>query len=230
MGLLLAAAAFFLFIHLGISGTLLRDRVVAAIGEGPYTGLFSVLSLGGIVWLSWAYGRVEPADVMPLWGPIDALRGPALVLVFFGFLFVVGGLMTPTPTAMGKEKLLDDPDAAVKGLVKITRHPFLWGVLLWAVGHLIVNGDLASVVLFGTFAVLALLGTRAIDAKRARAFGDQWASFAGKTSNVPFAALASGRSTLAVGELPWVGFIVGIVLFGAFLYFHAAIFSVSALG
>src|SRR5262249_31595264 len=62
--------------------------------------------------------------------------------------------------------------------------------------HLIVNGDLASLILFGSLLVLALGGTAAIDAKRRRSFGEQWMQFAAVTSNVPFAAIVAGKNRL----------------------------------
>jgi uncharacterized membrane protein len=86
-------------------------------------------------------------------------------------------------------------------MVRITRHPFLWGVALWALVHLIVNGDLAGLILFGALLVLALGGTVSIDAKRRRAFGEQWTQFAAVTSCVPFAAIAAGRNRLGAALL-----------------------------
>ena len=99
-------------------------------------------------------------------GLLLGLRTAAYVLVFIAFLFAVIGIMTPSPTTVGMESRLD-PETA-RGMVRITRHPFLWGVGLWAATHLVVNGDLASLILFGTFLVLAIGGTAAIDAKRRR--------------------------------------------------------------
>jgi uncharacterized membrane protein len=87
-----------------------------------------------------------------------------------------------------QEGALERPDV-VKGMLRITRHPFLWGVAIWASGHLSVNGDRASIVLFGSMLLLALFGTASIDAKRKRALGATWDAFAAQTSNVPFAAI-----------------------------------------
>src|SRR5262249_16249422 len=67
---------------------------------------------------------------------------------------------------------------------------------LWALVHLIVNGDLASLILFGSLLVLAVGGTAAIDAKRRRSFGEQWMQFAAVTSNVPFAGIVAGKNQL----------------------------------
>lgn len=191
---LAAASAYFLLIHFGVSGTRLRDSLVARLGAGPYRGAFALASVLGIAWMIYAY-RHAPA--MPLWGLLPGLRPAAYVLVFIAFLFVVIGIATPSPTRVGMESKLAEGPGGVRGIMRITRHPFLWGVALWALVHLIINGDLASLVLFGSLLVLALGGPVAIDAKRRRAFGELWTQFAGVTSNIPFAAIATGRNQLA---------------------------------
>ena len=96
-----------------------------------------------------------------------------LVITFIAFMLIVPGLLTPNPTSVRQEGQLEKPDA-VRGMLRVTRHPFLWGVALWAAGHLMVNGDLASLILFGSLLVLAVLGTTSIDAKRRRALGATW--------------------------------------------------------
>jgi len=191
---LIAASAYFLVIHFGVSGTRLRDALVARLGPGPYRGAFALASILGLLWMIYAF-RHAPA--VPLWGLVLGFRPAAYVLVLIAFLFAVIGVATPSPTRVGMEsKLAQGPDIA-RGMVRITRHPFLWGTALWALVHLIINGELAALILFGTLLVLALGGTAAIDAKRRRAFGDQWAQFAAVTSNIPFGAIAAGRNQLA---------------------------------
>ena len=190
---LIAASAYFLLIHFGVSGTRLRDALVARLGPGLYRGVFALASLLGLAWMIHAFRH---APLVPLWGLLIGLRPAAYVLVFIAFLFVVLGNATPSPTQVGKESKLAQGPGVVTGIVRITRHPFLWGVALWALVHLIVNGDLAGLILFGSLLLLALGGPLSIDAKRRRLFGEQWAQFAAVTSNVPFAAIAAGRNRL----------------------------------
>jgi len=87
----------------------------------------------------------------------------------------------------------------VRAMLRVTRHPFLWGVAIWAVGHLLVNGDRASIVLFGGMLILAVSGTSSIDAKRRRKLGDKWDAYAAQTSNVPFAAIATAGLASTAG-------------------------------
>ena len=220
---LIAASAFFLLIHFGVSGTQLRDVLVARIGAGPYRGAFAIASVVGLVWMSGAYGR---APTINLWGQLTGLRPLAFVLVLVAFLFVGIGLATPSPTRVGMESTLARGTDIVRGVVRITRHPFLWGVGLWAFVHLIVNGDLASLILFGSLLLLALGGTAFIDAKRRRNFGDQWSRFAQATSNVPFAAIATGRNQLgpALREIGILRPVIATVAYVLVLIFHGRLF------
>ena len=223
MASLLAAAVFFVGIHPVISGSALRGKIVGSIGEGSFRGLFSLLSLIGVVWLSRAYGQ---AEYIQLWGKLYALRPYALVLMLLAFFFVVLAFTTPNPTAVGGEALLAANEPA-KGIQRITRHPFLWGVALWSFTHLILNGDLASVVFFGSFLILAIEGQFSIDRKREKALGDTWSRFAAVTSNLPFQAIVEGRNSLKLAEIGWWRPLIAVIVYGLFLHFHKILFGVS---
>jgi uncharacterized membrane protein len=220
---LVAASAYFLLIHFGVSGTRLRDTLVARLGERPYRGAFSFASLIGLLWMIYAYRH---APTVHLWDQLPALRPIAFVLVFIAFLFVVIGLTTPSPTQVGMESKLAAGTDIARGMVRITRHPFLWGVALWALVHLVMNGDVASLILFGSLLLLAIGGTTAIDAKRRRGFGAGWARFAQTTSNVPFVAILSARNSLgsALSELGITRPLLAILAYAVIFYFHGRLF------
>jgi uncharacterized membrane protein len=95
-------------------------------------------------------------------------------------------------------------------------------VALWALAHFVVNGDLASGILFGTLALLALLGGASIDAKRRRLFGEQWRTFAQATSNVPFAAIAARRNQLApaLEEIGWLRPLIAVAIYVWLFWLH----------
>ena len=227
---LIVASLVFLGIHLFISGTRIRDSLVGTLGERPYMGLFSLTSLGVIVWLAMAFNQ---AGAMPgsaadplLYNLGRGAHDAALPIVAIAFLIGVPGLLTPNPTSVNAEKLAAKP-GTVRGVLRITRHPFLWGTAIWSADHLSTNGDQAGVIFFGTFFLLALFGTISIDAKRRRKLGPAWDGFAGQTSNVPFAAILSGRNTFSAREyLDW-RFAVAAILFLAILYGHVHMFGVS---
>jgi uncharacterized membrane protein len=111
---------------------------------------------------------------------------------------VVIGLTTPNPTSVAQEARLAEPP---RGILRVTRHPFLMGVGIWALVHLIGNGDVAALLFFATWAIVALAGTVSIDAKRRRAAGADWAKFATATSIIPFAAIVAGRNRFSLSEI-----------------------------
>lgn len=229
MPMLILAAAVFLALHLLVSGTRVRDALTGRIGDGPYMGLFSLASIAGLAWLGFAFAaaRHDAANDV-LWGVSGATRGVQLVLQLLAMLLIVPGLTTPNPTSVRQEATLQKPDV-VKGMVRITRHPFLWGVAIWALGHLLVNGDAASIVLFGAMLALALFGTVSIDAKRRRKLGKAWDAFAAQTSNVPFAAIAAGRQRLSLAEIGWWRIALGVVVWAVLAWAHPYLFGVRAL-
>lgn len=195
------AALAFLLIHRVISGSPLRGRLVAAMGERRYLGLFSLLSALSLGWLIWAYGQAHMTyEGRAEWTDMLGVRIAVAAIQLVAFLFIVVGVLTPNPTGVEQGQRVSDAQA-ITGMLRITRHPFLWGVALFSLGHMIVRYDRASLVLFLTLAVVALTGTVSIDNKRRRQFGAAWNDFAAQTSNVPFAAILVGRQSLRLGEI-----------------------------
>lgn len=226
---LLAAAAFFVLLHLLVSGTRLRDALTGRLGQNLYMGLFSAASVAGLVWLGMAFGAARgEAWNAAYWSLTPATRHIQLGLQLVAMLLIVPGLTTPNPTSVRQEGVLTRPDA-VRGMLRITRHPFLWGVAIWALGHLLVNGERASLVLFGAMFLLALFGTASIDAKRKRALGPTWDAFAAQTSNVPFGAILGGRQKLNLGEIGWLRIVLAVAVWAVLAWAHPFLFGVSAL-
>jgi uncharacterized membrane protein len=228
MTALIAAAVFFVLLHLLVSGTALRGAIVTMIGEAAFMGLFSLASVAGLVWLGWAYGQARGTGPV-FWDLGAGAKHAAVALALLALLLIVPGLTTPNPTSVKQEGALEKPNA-VQGMLRITRHPFLWGVAIWALAHLLANGDLPSVILFGSMLALAVFGTASIDAKRKRALGARWDAFAGQTSGVPFAAILAGKQKLSVGEIGWWRLLLGVVVWAALLFGHPFLFGVNPLG
>jgi uncharacterized membrane protein len=220
---LLLAAAVFVGFHLLIAGTRLRDRLIAQLGPQRYRVQFSLASVAGLVWLCLTY---NDAPRVALWGGFPGCRIVALAGMAIAVVLAVLGLTTSSPTAVGGEGALARGPV---GLQSITRHPFLWGVALWGALHVMANGDGASLVLFGSLGLLALLGTASIDRKRRRTLGPAWDGFAAVTSNLPFVALAQGRARLRLGEHKAWQWLAAAAAFAALLAAHRALFGVSPL-
>jgi uncharacterized membrane protein len=225
------ALAAFVLIHAGLSATGLRAQLVGRIGEGPYRIGFSLASAGLLFWLISAYGAMradagDPLNAM-LWAPPAWAGHLGMGLVLAGVILAVSGLLSPGPTLAGFESRALKQAEPGQGLLRITRHPFMWGVALWALGHLLINGERSAVMLFGALGLMVLLGTRSIDRKGAAKGGEAWAKFASVTSNVPFAAIVQGRNRLAIGEI-WWRVLVSAAVAGVIVWAHGAVFGVPA--
>lgn len=222
----------FVLLHIGVSSTGLRARIVRLIGEGPYRGLFSLASLALLAWMIHSYNgmRADPFDPLnaSLWQPPDWLHWPAVVLAFLGVWLAAAGVLTPGPTLAGFEKRALEAEEPARGVLRITRHPFLWGAALWAAGHLLANGERFAVMLFGALGVMVIFGARSIDRKGRARSGEAWDRFEEATSNLPFAAIAQGRNRLALGEIGWRG-LAGLAIAVIVILAHQFAFGVMVL-
>lgn len=215
---LLLAAAAFLVTHY-VSSTPLRARLVNVLGNNGYLVLYSAVAVATLVPMIWAYYRAPSATFWHM----PALRYVPLIVMPFAMVLLVCGLFTRNPTLVGAEQLLKSDDAA-RGILRVTRHPLMWSIAIWAAAHVLARGDAASIVFFGTFLVLALSGTALIDARKRATLGGDWLRFAAATSNLPFAAIAAGRNRFRLAEIGWLRLLAGIVLYVIVMFAHTAMF------
>ena len=218
----LYAAIVFLAIHL-LPGTPLRGQAVRAIGEGPYRGIFSLVSAAVLVWMAAAYGR---APYEELWPQAPWTRWVPLVVMPFAFVLFVCGLTSRNPSMAGMEKSVD-AQFAVTGFLTVTRHPILWSFALGALAHLPANGDRASLWLFGSLALLALAGMAMIDRRKGEEIGAAWGPILMRSSAIPFAAVLQGRTEADWRGIGWWRPVVGLFLYGLILGGHRHIFGVT---
>ncbi|WP_119165437.1 NnrU family protein [Algihabitans albus] len=165
----LAFLAFFLSHALPVRPPVKR-RLVAGLGPQGFTLGYSLLSLALLAWLIAAAGR---APFLPLWGWAPWQATIPLTAMAAVCLLVALGLGRPNPFSFGGLKN-ETFDPARPGLVRWTRHPLLLALAIWAAAHMPPNGDLAHLLLFGSFAAFALLGMRLIDRRKRRQMGEDW--------------------------------------------------------
>ena len=217
----LASAAFFVS-HLGLSSAAVRGQLAGRLGEQGFQGLYSLVALLALGTMIAGYIQAPHTDF--LWVPGHGLRHLPLLIMPVAFILIAGGALVPNPSAVGMADALDRTEPA-RGALRITRHPMMWGVALWAAVHILANGDLASLLFFGGFLLTAILGSLHLDRRMAAEQGERWQHFAAVTSYVPFAALASGRQRWSWVELrrpaAW-----GLGIFALLLLLHPHLFGV----
>lgn len=224
---LLAVTAFaWLFTHIGISGTPLRDRLIAALGQKGFLGLYSIASVAAIAGLCAAYAQ---APQEALWVTPSSVRWALVAVMLPAFILLAASIASPNPTAVGAELRPEGPGAdPVRGIFRVTRHPMLWGFAIWGLVHVVANGTGAALIFFGTFALTALAGMPSIDAKLARRDPARWAPLAAHTSIMPGAAILAGRNRLALREIGWLVPLIGLAIWALVLGAHPYVIGVPA--
>ena len=106
-------------------------------------------------------------------------------------------------------------DQEFRGLLKITRHPVQWGIVLFASAHLLAHGYTASIIFFGRFFLRSFFGMLSMDQRRRREIDQKWQVSIDKTSLVPFVALVSGRLRHTLANINRVGLVAGFTLYVA---------------
>jgi uncharacterized membrane protein len=137
LGVLIVGLAVFIGAHVFVTRRTERAAAIARLGEGPYKGLFSVVSAVGLALMIYGFALYRRDGMIPVWSPPIWARHLALPLVWLAFICVVA--------------------AYIPGDIKrILKPPMLVGVKLWALAHLLANGDLGSIIMFGSLLAWAV--------------------------------------------------------------------------
>lgn len=205
--------------HVLLSSTRLRGSLRDQLGERGFLAVYSLTALVTFAWFLMAYAH---APMIALWSSRRWTALVPVVIMPLATILLVAGYSTPNPTAVGMERSARADDPA-PGILRVTRHPVMWAIGLWAVSHVIANGDLRSLLFFGAFAVLALGGTVLIDRKKQLALGSNWSRLAEVTSNLPFAALVARRTGLRWRDIGVLRIAAGILLYAVLYLAHPII-------
>jgi uncharacterized membrane protein len=221
-----AATAAFLATHVVPARPALRRVLRERLGARTYMTLYTVLSIAVFAWLIAAAGRAPHVwlwafEPWQLWVPNAAMPAACLLAAY--------GTAAGSPFSLGgRDGARFDPERP--GIAGITRHPLLWAVTLWAGAHIVPNGDVAHVILFGLFALFGLAGMAVLDARQRRQWGPElWAERTARTSFFPFAALLSGRWHGEGLRADPIRLAAALALYFALLLLHPLIIGVSPM-
>jgi uncharacterized membrane protein len=134
MGLLVMILGLLLFlgVHALTTQRELRASVIASTGEGGYKIGYALVSIAGLALIVWGFAHYRATGMLPVWTPPKWFKHVTVALMLPAVILVVA--------------------AYIRGRIYTTlKHPMLTGVKLWAAAHLLANGDLGSIILFGSF-------------------------------------------------------------------------------
>lgn len=201
----------------------LRDRLIGAVGRRVYFSAYGLLSLALLAWVIVAAGR---APYVELWPQAPWTRWVPNIAMPIATLLVVCGFGLRNPYTLGGERgAIVDPDHP--GFAAVSRHPLFLALTLWAGAHLVPNGDLAHVILFGSFTFMALAAIPAFDAKARRSLGAEATAFFSATAT--FSLLPpSDRAWLRENACPLtIRAIIGLLIWVAALHLHGSLIGAS---
>lgn len=191
-----------------------KSRIVTLIGPTGFTLVYSALSTAVLTWIIIAAGR---APYIEVWG-WEAWQNYAPILLMY-FATLIFSMTFGQPNALsfgGRNNERFDP--LNSGLVGWLHHPLLVVLLLWSTAHLVPNGDLAHVIVFGLFAGFSLLGMKIINRRKRRILGDaQWEKLSNTTRKITFTRQGIIR------------FLFGSAIYASLFFAHNPIIGISPL-
>jgi uncharacterized membrane protein len=195
LGIMILGLAAFVVPHVFVTRRDARDAAIARFGEGAYKALFSLISIVGVILIGWGFARYRATGWIDVWSPPVWMRHVTVTLMWPSIIFIVA--------------------AYIPGNIKrALKHPMLVGVKLWAFAHLLSNGDLGSIVLFG--GILAWAVFDRISLKRRTDPG---------APPIPVGGWGKDVVAIVVGTLAYLGLgllfhplVIGVPVFGTPAY------------
>lgn len=218
------STAWFVGFHFLLSHPL-REAAVARLGSGGFRALYSIVVAIGLAWMIHAHATAPYVEV---WGDTRWARHLLMPIMLVAVFLLVLGTATPSPGLAGAERARMDYAGGL-GIHAITRHPGLWGFALWALGHMIANGDAATIILTSGIAILAFGGMRGIDARKRVSHPEAYGPFIAHTSIVPFVALFERRVMIDWRKIGLWRPLVALGVYVLLLYAHPIVIGRSAM-
>ena len=208
--------------HVGLSMRPVRKRLVGWLGEDGYIFFYAAVALGtfGALVHFVALHRFDEPQASLLTS-IPPVRGALIALSVFGFsLFVAAVIRYPgLPMAVFRHRTLP-----VRGIQRITRHPFFSGIAIWAAAHAFLSPSRVSFAFFLGMVVFSIVGALHQDRRLVEELGEPYRGYVAATSFWPFVAIATKRQKMTWREQPWVAYALGVVVSVGLYEVHDRIF------
>ena len=182
----------FLGTHLVTTKRVLRTQLIAQYGQGTYKIAYAVVSVAGLALIVWGFARYRATGWIDVWTPPMAMKHVAVGLMLIAVIMLVS--------------------AYIRGRIYTTlKHPMLAAVKVWALAHLLANGDLGSIILFGSFLAWAVFDRISLK-RRSDAGGPP----------IPVGGVGNDVIAVAVGVVAYLALgyafhpvVIGVPVFGA---------------
>jgi len=213
---LIVAIAVFLLSHVIPAYKPLRNGLARLLGEKVFLAAYGTLSTILLIWLFWAFFE---APYEELWGLIEWTRWVPLLVMPVASVLAVAGLLSPNPLSISFIPASRyDPEKP--GIVAVTRHPAIWGLLLWALCHIPPNGDLAALLMFGLLALLSIYGPISLNMKKRQKLGEEeWQRLTRLAKAAP----------VSLAQIGWGRILLGLTGYAVLLFGHEWVIGVAPI-
>lgn len=197
---LLAANIAFVGSHFAMSHPL-RAPMVRTLGAGGFTLAYTVVSFATLGWVALAFRDAPPADLP---GSGEAGWIAATLITWLAMVLLAGSFIgnPALPTPMAEQQARAEP----KGVFRVTRHPMMWAIGLWALSHMVLFWSIRTMITAAAMGTLALVGSKFQDSKKAELMGAAWGEWSAKTSYWPRLGqiFSVGAVPLVAGTALWL--------------------------
>jgi uncharacterized membrane protein len=202
--------------HIALSSLRLRPRLVEALGERGFQGVYSLVAFATFVPLVWVYfANKHDGPLLWAFALSPAVKWGLYVLMGAGFALVASAMATPSPVSIGAPERVEP-----RGVHRITRHGLLMGTGLFGLLHLLTNGYASDVAFFAGFPIFAIAGGWHQD-QRKLATLEGYREFC---QSAPFLPFAGGATLRGLRELSPVALAIAIAVTVALRWWHGTLF------
>ena len=217
--LLILFSVLFAVTHIGMSHDPFRARMVEKLGEKPFLAVYSLISLvtlGGAIWIFAGNQNVGPV----LWTLPGWLYPLVYLLMLAAFMLLVLSVANPSPAGMQPASM------SAQGVLRITRHPMNMAFACFGLAHMMANGILGDIIVFGSIFVVGFFGSYHQDRRKIREKGKTFIDFQKETSIFPFSAILSGTTRLQMSEFRSLFIAIALAAFITVILLHQKLFGV----